>query len=286
MNRRMYKLVYTGRLRETLLSCWVPVMFLSALVPVHAGLITNGSFENTTLTGSGQATFGSGTNCTGGDIASWCLGSGGTASQSSNNGNNALSLLYFPGTEDSTVTDQFGTNNFSLWPGITNTIPNSSPDGGNYLVLDGGSGYNLSIYQTVSGLVAGKQYLLTFYQAAGQQNGFTGATTEQFEVVFGTSTQYSALQSDPSHDFQPWTKQSMVFTATSTSQVLSFLALGTPAGQPPMVFLDGINMVQTTPEPSSLVIGGIGVGALLIVRRRRRSGTPAGSAEVTLHPRP
>lgn len=167
------------------------------------------------------------------------------------------------------MTDQFGANNFSIWQGITHTIPNASPDGGNFLVMDGGSGYNMSIYQTLSGLVSGATYLLTFYQAAGQQHGFNGDTTEQWEVTFGSQSHYSTLQSNPTNDFQPWTKQTMTFTASSTSQILSFLALGTPSGEPPLVFLDGITMTQATPEPSTLAIGGIGFAGLLMIRQMK-----------------
>jgi hypothetical protein len=231
-------------------------------------LVTNGSFELTTATGAAQATFGSGATCTGGDVLDWCLGDGGTASAAANNGTNAISLLYFPGTEASSITDQFGTNNFTLWQGITNTIPNASPDGGNWLAVDGGSGYNLSIYQTISGLVVGHEYTLTFYQAAGQQTVQSGATTEQWQVTFGSSVAYSVLQNNPTHDFQPWTKQTIKFDATSMSQVLTFLALGTPAGAPPIVLLDGISLVAS-PEPSSLAAGGIGMTVLFLLYRRR-----------------
>jgi hypothetical protein len=224
----------------------------------------------------GQATFGTGTACTGGDILDWCQGEGGTTATAQDNGTNALALLYYPGDQTDTLSDQFS-GGFSMWQGITNTIPNASPDGGNYLVVDGAQNNNLSIYQTINGLVANANYVLTFYWAAGQQNGFTGATTEQWQVTFGSQTQSTAIVNDPSHDFQPWTKVTMTFKASATSQVLTFLALGTPVNDPPMVFIDGVNMVQVVPEPSTIAIAGIGICALLLLRRRRiRTGVSVG----------
>jgi len=256
--------------RHIALAVFLAASLLGSVAPARANnIVTNGSFDLTTLTGSQQPTYGTGTGCTGGSLEDWCEGDGGTAG-TTNNGTNALSLLYFAGTQAESVTDTFGANNFSLWQGITHTIPNSSPSGGNFLVVDGGSGYNLSIYQTISGLTSGASYQLSFYQAAGQQNGKTGATTEQWQVTFGTQTLDSTLQSNPSEDFQPWTLQTMTFKATSTSQILSFLALGTPNGVPPMVFLDGVSMAQVVPEPSSLAIAGLGLCALLVARRLRR----------------
>jgi hypothetical protein len=49
---------------------------------------------------------------------------------------------------------------------------------------------------------------------------------------------------------------------------LTFLALGTPAGAPPIVLLDGISLVAS-PEPSSLAAGGIGMTVLFLLYRRR-----------------
>jgi hypothetical protein len=271
LQRRRHTIAVAGFLAAT---------FVGFEVPARASnLVTNGSFELTTVASPGaQPTFGTGSGCTGGSLEDWCEGDGGTAATPANNGSSALALLYYPGDQADSLTDTFGTNNFSLWQGITNTIPNSSPDGGNYFVVDGGSGNNLSIYQNITGLTVGGTYELTFYQAAGQQNGFTGATTEQWQVTFGTgtgSTLDSVLQSDASHDFVPWSKQTMYFKASATSQVLTFLALGTPVGDPPMVFLDGVNMVQITPEPSTFSIGGIGICALLIIRRLRKAPEPS-----------
>ena len=59
------------------------------------------------------------------------------------------------------------------------------------------------------------------------------------------------------------------FTAKSTSQLLSFLSIGTPLGLPPAALLDGVSLT-TVPEPATwamMIMGFFGLGAVL--RRRR-----------------
>lgn len=147
-----------------------------------------------------------------------------------------------------------------------NTLQGSitaSPDGGTFLVVDGDSQYNGEISQTVSGLTVGDEYLLTFYQASSQGSTNTNnvATTEQWKVTFGSTTQDSQLMSTPLDGSTPWTQQTMTFVADSTSDTLTFQAIGGPMGAPPAVLLDGISLTQQTPEPASasLLVGGLGL---------------------------
>ena len=68
----------------------------------------------------------------------------------------------------------------------------------------------------------------------------------------------------------PWNKQSLTFTADGASDVLSFLAVGTPGGAPPISFLDGVTVDAAVPEPSAwtlMILGAVGLGA--VMRRRR-----------------
>ena len=109
----------------------------------------------------------------------------------------------------------------------------------------------------------------SFNQAAGQQHNFDGATTEQWKVTFGTQTFNSSLMSNPTHDFQPWAKQTMTFTANAASQALTFLSQGTPDGLPPFVFLDGVSLIEQTPEPSSLAYACLGLSGLIAAWRLR-----------------
>ncbi len=172
--------------------------------------------------------------------------------------------------------------NFSLWAN-----PGQSPNGGNYYMADGDDsttdtitqpgGYGLPLYQTVTGVVSGATYDVSFYQAAAQQNGFTGATTEQWEVAFCPSlpcsagnTQYSNLMSDANHSDVTWASQglqTLSFTATAATEVLEFIALGLPNGDPPFVMLDGVTLTQLTPEPGTYMLIGLGLLAIPLAGR-------------------
>ena len=66
-------------------------------------------------------------------------------------------------------------------PGFSVTVP----AGTNFFQADGNPDFENTIFQTVSGLTAGTTYTLQFQQAAGQQVGFSGATTEQWKVFLG-----------------------------------------------------------------------------------------------------
>ena len=224
----------------------VPALALAAAsAPAWAApnLVTNGSFETTNM--SGQQHFA-------GDVVGW--GGGGV---------NGLTYLDPAGTADA--------------PGsllrVYGPFPNHSPDGGNFVEADGDPTYAHAITQTLNGLVVGNQYDVTFDQAAGQQNNFTGPTTEQWAVSLGADTQYSAKYSLPQGGVGAWQAQSLVFTATAASEVLSFLAVGTPNGAPPVSFLDGVSAVDV-PEPGSLALIAaalLGVGGLVLARRRAAS---------------
>lgn len=203
-----------------------------------ANLVANGSFESTTAT---DKTYFNG------QVAGW---SGGTN----------LTFIDFPGTADDP----------SKYLTVYGPFPATSPDGGNFVEADGDPNYSGAIYQTIDGLTVGQQYKLSFYQAAGQQLNFTGPTTEQWQVSFGSETYLSSLYSLPQGGVGPWQAQTMTFTATATSQVLTFLAKGTPGGAPPISFLDGVSM-SAVPEPASWGLMIVGFGAMGGAMRRRRA---------------
>ena len=72
-------------------------------------------------------------------------------------------------------------------------------------------------------------------------------------VGFGTAAQTSAgmTANGATLTTSPWALQTMAFTATSATQVLSFLSFG--AGDPPLIALDGISL-EHVPEPGSAAL--------------------------------
>ncbi len=185
-------------------------------------------------------------------------------------------------------------------PGFSNTVP----AGTNFFQADGNPDFENTIFQTVSGLTAGTTYSLQFQQAAGQQVGFSGATTEEWKVflgvggigvncstnpctVTGTTNNLevdSTLMNTPSQENIDWNSVNMSFTPTSadlgggSSAILTFLAWGdngSTTNLPPTVFLEGVNTPPVpTPEPATLSLIGaglLGLGAFSLRRRATRN---------------
>ena len=73
-----------------------------------------------------------------------------------------------------------------------------------------------------------------------------------------------------SHGFTGWVYQTLTFVTTVANPVLSFLAVGTPSGQPPFVLLDGVS-VTVVPEPATGTILIAGIAGLIGLARRRRA---------------
>ncbi len=220
-------------------------------VPAFASnLVVNGGFEATT-NGIGQ--FDNNTQAIG-----W-----------SSNGYN---FLFHGNTADSEGSNgQYGY--LALW-GPANGAANGlgpSPDGGNFAAADGAFGV-APLQQTISGLTTGAAYDVKFYWAGAQQYGFTGAQTEQWEVSLGNGpSQFTSVYNNTTGGFSGWFTETFRFTATGTTQVLSFLAHGTPEGVPPFSLLDGVSLQAAVPEPASWAMLIAGFGLVGAAARRRRA---------------
>jgi hypothetical protein len=206
-------------------------------ISARADLVTNGGFETTT---NGPGEF----------DTSFTQAPGWTSS--------GYNFIFAPGAADTTgsYTPQYN-GNLLLWGpnlGSNNGLPATSPAGGNYVAADGAFEVG-AISQTINGLTVGDSYTLSFWWAGAQQDGFTGPNTEQWDVSLGSQTQFTAVVDNASHGFTGWHYQTFTYTATSASEVLSFLALGTPNGEPPFSLLDGVSLDPTAvPEPGSMAL--------------------------------
>ena len=147
----------------------------------------------------------------------------------------------------------------------------SNPNGGNFVGADGA--YQVgAITQTLTGLDKGGDYAVSFYYAGAQQSGFSGPTTEAWKVSLGSEQFETQVLQNLTHGFTGWYEETFIFEATSTSEVLSFLAVGTPNGEPPFSLLDGVSAFEV-PEPGTWGMLGLGFGTLCFVgwRRSRRA---------------
>ncbi len=254
------------------LSCAAAVFAITLCVSASASsLVQNGSFEMTSLSGSGDfnqpgpsSTLGPGIS----NVANWtvnCINP--TTLQTPPFGycgaGNPILTVVFPGT----ATTNIGVGNAT--DALYGPMPATSPDGGNFVAGDGDPNYSAAFSQTINGLTPGSSYVLSFYQAASQIVGFSGATTDQWQVTLGNQTELSSLMSDPSQSFVPWNFQTLTFQATSSSEVLTFLAVGSPLGAPPIALLDAVSLTST-PEPSVLALLSLGAVALIVVYVYRR----------------
>jgi hypothetical protein len=250
------------------------VVFFASMAAVcpAANLVTNGGFANTGTQTSSYAIQSSNSNGGTALLPGWTVAP-------YPNPSNPLDCLMYSGQ----TTGLCGGGN--VGPGGPNnpsgqwefyTYPGASPNGGNFFGADGDSTIHSALSQVINGLNVGDTYTLSFYQAAAQQQGFAGQTTEQWQVSLGTQTQDSLLMNTPSQGTTAWNAQSLTFTATSTSETLSFLALGTPNSFSPFVLLDGVDLedtTTTTPEPMTaglLLIGGL-IFVPVVNRLRRKT---------------
>jgi hypothetical protein len=227
-----------------------------------APLITNGDFELTTYGSNSQfgaaSPFGQG-------VTGWT-------------GVQGLELLYHGGTQTTVNAANLWNDPNEYFRGLTNNKylsevgpaynVTASPNGGNFIAIDGDPETQGEISQLVTGLNMGQKYELTFDWAAAQLLNSDTPYTIQLNVGFGGSSQSTANLSEGTGMFGGWNSVTMDFTAGGSSQLLTFLAQGGPAGVPPMALLDSVSL-RPVPEPASWAMMIIGFGAIGFTMRRR-----------------
>ena len=233
---------------------------IAAFAPAAAfagpNLVTNGDFEQTSMQNS-QGIF-TPDQMTTSNVTGW-----------STSGYN-----FIFGADTATSVGSYGSfGQTYLYDGSAvsgGSVLGHSPTNGNFVGADGAFEVG-AITQTLNGLTKGSNYAVSFSWAGAQQTGFSGATTEQWQVSLGSQTKSTQVMGDANHGFTGWMQQTFIFQATTASEVLSFLAIGTPNGEPPFSLLDGVSATDV-PEPESLAMlaAFIGFMGLLTVRYRNR----------------
>lgn len=242
---------------------------LSAALPLRAqNLITDGTFDNP------GGTAGTPGKVTATNVPGWTnnIWSGTTT---------GYNFLYNPPYAD--VVSGTNKSPLALWGADNGGIGTfTPPPGGGYFIGMDGAYQQSALSQTLTNLVVGQSYYVSFWWAAAQQYTFTGPTTEQFAVALlggssvlpGTGNvcgsggvQCTGVIHNPYQTFSGWNFGGFTFVATATTDTLSFVSIGTPNGQPPFSLLGDVAL--QVPEPSSLVAVG-GIAALLAMRARRQ----------------
>ncbi|HZZ77962.1 MAG TPA: PEP-CTERM sorting domain-containing protein [Gemmataceae bacterium] len=166
-----------------------------------------------------------------------------------------------------------GSNN-----GFTDTSPNQATDPtANFIAMDGDPGFfGTGISQTISTpLVMGQQYTLSYYWGASQDFNDFGPTHSGWTVMLGTQQLVDGntlFASIPSEGFSGWMNETVTFTYSGgPTDLLQFLVVSGPASLPPIALLDSVSL-QRVPEPTSVLLMGLGLLAMVGVKlwHRRR----------------
>jgi hypothetical protein len=151
------------------------------------------------------------------------------------------------------------------------------PSGNAQMVIDGTEGFGPGggfgfIDQTISGLVSGTTYTLTFWQAGSQEINAPGPTTQMFTVSLGDQSFNSPIMDVPQQGFAPWQEVTETFTWDGVGNTLQFMSVG--SGDPAFTMLADVSLTGTTggtPEASTwamIVAGFAGMGVLARARRK------------------
>jgi hypothetical protein len=236
------------------------VAIIAAAAPATAAtnLVKNGGFEATTSTTSANPVAGN-----------FQIGTVGTVNDWTSTAGYNLVFNAATATTDNAAGNYEYTGLEKLW-GAT-----ASRQGGKFVALDGDVNDRGAIVQTITGLTAGQQYVLSFDWGAGQLQSREGDTTEQLRYGLDGDLFTTEVLSNKSRGFTGWNTVTRTFTATGASQVLSFLSIGTPSGLPPIALLDNVSLTAAVPEPATWAMMLVGFGMIGASARYRRRNVRA-----------
>jgi hypothetical protein len=226
-------------------------VLLNGATTANANLVTNGSFESTTAGDSSGVP----SQVTNSNLTGWSISGGGGAPYDFvvMNGNSG----FYNGYASSSVT--YGPN------------PGESPDGGNYIAANADDNVGV-LSQSIGGLNANATYAVTFYES--EATTFGSDYTGYWTVSFGSTTKNSTSMPTTTGG-STWISDTIDFTATASTQLLSFVA-GDTSGAPPFILLDGVSVSQV-PEPATLGLAAVGIAGLAAFRRWRRNRPTPGA---------
>jgi hypothetical protein len=133
-----------------------------------------------------------------------------------------------------------------------------------------------AISQTISGLVAGNTYTISFVEAAANRSDVVYKGLLNWGVSLGGQTLQSTAVAIPgAFSASSWISNSLTFTATAASEVLQFLAQSSVGVAPePILLLDNVSITNATvaavPEPGTYALMLAGLGALGFIAKRRK----------------
>ena len=136
-----------------------------------ANLVQNGSFETTTLPPTLNPANASGAEIDSnwnynGDLTGW-----------SSTGSSTYNVLFFGNVAAASSIDADTRYTASEPQHLNSNFNSLSPNGGNFMGLDGDPAANGPLDQTISGLTSGQTYELSFYWAGGELSNRTGYTS-------------------------------------------------------------------------------------------------------------
>ncbi len=238
-----------------------------------ANLVQNGGFETNTLPTLNPA------NASGAEVDNnWHYGNdlpGWTSP-----GASTYNILFFGNVANASSIDADTRFTASEPQHLNSNFNSLSPNGGSFMGLDGDPAANGQLEQTIMGLTSGQKYTLSFDWAGIELSNRTGYNSIQLTGSFGgdafaTSTYSNTASAGQPGSFSDWMNASFTFTADSSSELLSFLAVGTPAGNvPPFALLDGVSLTAV-PEPATWAMMLVGFSGLGYAAFRRRRQAPA-----------